>query len=81
MIKLLISFSLIFIPLIASSGDISGCQIFTEKYNKIYNLPNKLLTSISLVESGIAEGKKLTLGHGHLMLMANQNILIIKEIL
>ena len=59
MIKLLISFSLIFIPLIASSGDISGCQIFTEKYNKIYNLPNKLLTSISLVESGIAEGKKV----------------------
>ena len=55
MINLLISFSLILIPLIASSDDISGCQIFTEKYNKIYKLPNKLLTSISLVESGVME--------------------------
>ena len=45
-----------FLPLIVSSNDIIGCQIYTEKYNKIYRLPNKLLTSISLVESGVIEG-------------------------
>ncbi len=56
MIKLIISFFLIFVPLIVSSNDIIGCQIYTEKYNKIYRLPNKLLTSISLVESGVIEG-------------------------
>ena len=56
MIKLIISFFLIYAPLIVSSNDIIGCQIYTEKYNKIYRLPNKLLTSISLVESGIVEG-------------------------
>ena len=56
MIKLIISFFLIFVPLIVSSNDIIGCQIYTEKYNKMYRLPNKLLTSISLVESGVIEG-------------------------
>ena len=56
MIKLLISFFLIYLPLTASSNDIFECQIYTEKYSKIYRLPNKLLTSISLVESGVIEG-------------------------
>ena len=56
MIKSIISFFLIYVPLIVSSNDIIGCQIYTEKYNKIYRLPNKLLTSISLVESGVIEG-------------------------
>ena len=56
MIKLIISFFLIYVPLIVSSNDITECQIYTEKYNKIYRLPNKLLTSISLVESGVIEG-------------------------
>lgn len=56
MIKLIILFFLIHVPLIASSNDIIGCQIYAEKYNKMYRLPNKLLTSISLVESGVIEG-------------------------
>ena len=56
MIKLIISFLLIHVPLIVSSNDIIGCQVYTEKYNKKYRLPNKLLTSISLVESGVIEG-------------------------
>ena len=56
MIKLIISFFLIYVPSIVSSNDFIGCQIYTEKYNKIYRLPNKLLTSISLVESGVIEG-------------------------
>ena len=59
MIKLLISFFLIYLPLTASSNDIFECQIYTEKYSKIYRLPNKLLTSISLVESGIIEGNTI----------------------
>lgn len=56
MIKLIISFLLIYVPLIVSSNDMIGCQVYTEKYNKKYRLPNKLLTSISLVESGVIEG-------------------------
>jgi len=48
MFKLLISFSLIFLPLTTLSNDFNGCQIYTEKYNKVYKLPNKLLTSISI---------------------------------
>ena len=59
MIKLLVLFSIVFVPLAASSTDFIGCQIYTEKYNKMYSLPNKLLTSISLVESGIIEGKSI----------------------
>lgn len=59
MIKLLILFSLILVPLAVSSKNVSGCQIYTEKYNKIYRLPNKLLTSISLVESGMVKGKTI----------------------
>ena len=59
MIKLLISFFLIYLPLTASSNDIFECQIYTEKYSKIYRLPNKLLTSISLVVSGIIEGNTI----------------------
>jgi len=59
MFKLLISFSLIFLPLTTLSNDFNGCQIYTEKYNKVYKLPNKLLTSISIVESGIFEGNKV----------------------
>ena len=35
------------------SKELNNCNNLTEKYGKIYNLPNKLLTSIALVESGI----------------------------
>ena len=59
MIKILISIFLIFLPLFSLSDDIISCQIYTEKYNSIYKLPNKLLTSISLVESGKVEGNKV----------------------
>ena len=37
-------------------GKDSSCNYFTEKYTKKFNLPNKLLTSISLVESGVKRG-------------------------
>tara|TARA_B100000963_G_C22537024_1_gene630279 strand:+ start:239 stop:847 length:609 start_codon:yes stop_codon:yes gene_type:complete len=33
------------------------CNVLTEKYGKKYNLPNKLLTSIALVESGFKKNK------------------------
>ena len=56
MIKLIISFFLLYVPLIVSSNDITECHIYTEKFNKMYRLPNKLLTSISLVESGVIAG-------------------------
>ena len=58
------------------SKELDNCNYLTEKYGKIYNLPNKLLTSIALVESGI---KKVNLshGHGHLMFQENQCTLII----
>jgi len=59
MIKLLISFSLIFFSLTTLANDFNGCQIYTEKYNKIFKLPHKLLTSISLVESGVGDGNKV----------------------
>ena len=35
------------------SKELDNCNYLTEKYGKIYNLPNKLLTSIALVESGV----------------------------
>ena len=59
MIRLLISFSLILLPLTSISTEFNGCQTYTEKYNKIYKLPNKLLTSISLVESGMVKGNEI----------------------
>ncbi len=37
----------------AYSNSLTNCFNFTEKYGKQYNIPDKLLTSISLVESGI----------------------------
>ncbi|MEE2695007.1 MAG: transglycosylase SLT domain-containing protein [Pseudomonadota bacterium] len=39
------------------SSELDNCSYFTEKYSKVFNLPNKLLTSISLVESGIKREK------------------------
>ena len=35
------------------SNNVSNCFYYTEKYGKEFNLPYKLLTSISLVESGL----------------------------
>ena len=35
------------------SNSLTKCLNFTEKYGKQFNIPDKLLTSISLVESGI----------------------------
>ncbi len=37
----------------AHSNSSTNCFNFTERYGKQYNIPDKLLTSISLVESGI----------------------------
>ena len=39
------------------SKELDNCNHLTEKYGKIYNLPNKLLTSIALVESGIKKSE------------------------
>ena len=60
------------------SKELDNCNYLTEKYGKIYNLPNKLLTSIALVESGI---KKMNFSHGHgpLMCQENQCTLIISR--
>ncbi len=49
---LLIFFSLFYFSEIPAKEN-KSCDFYTEKYGKIYNLPNKLLTSISLVESGL----------------------------
>ena len=45
----------------------TNCNHYTETIGKEYKIPNKLLTSISLVESGLKREKILFLGHGHLM--------------
>ena len=50
---IIISFILILIWSHSDSQDIEQCSYFTKKYERIYNLPNNLLTSIALVESGI----------------------------
>ena len=39
----------------STSQDLEECNYFTKKYERIYNLPNNLLTSIALVESGIKQ--------------------------
>jgi len=39
------------------SQEINNCNHLTEKYGKKFNLPNKLLTSIALVESGLKKDK------------------------
>ena len=40
------------------SNNLSNCFYYTEKYGKEFNLPYKLLTSISLVESGLKKNDK-----------------------
>ena len=40
------------------SNNVSNCFHYTEKYGKKFNLPYKLLTSISLVESGLKKNDK-----------------------
>ena len=40
------------------SNNVSNCFYYTEKYGKEFNLPYKLLTSISLVESGLKKNDK-----------------------
>ncbi len=42
---------------VLESRELENCNFLTEKYEKIYNLPNNLLTSIALVESGIKKDK------------------------
>ena len=44
---------------VSFSEETLSCNTYTEKYNRKYNLPNKLLTSISLVETGVKMGKKM----------------------
>ena len=57
----------------------TNCNQYTEKIGKEYKIPNKLLTSISLVESGLKKKEKiLFLGHGHLMYLENQSFLTVK---
>ena len=41
------------------SNSTTDCFNFTEKYGKQFNIPDKLLTSISLVESGIKKNNRL----------------------
>ena len=54
---IVVLFSFIFInPL--KSTEIYDCFSLTEKYGKEFKLPNKLLTSISFVESGLKKNKK-----------------------
>ena len=54
---IVVLFSFIFInPL--KSEEIYDCLYLTEKYGKEFKLPNKLLTSISFVESGLKKNKK-----------------------
>ncbi|MBF91395.1 MAG: hypothetical protein CMP34_01150 [Rickettsiales bacterium] len=54
---IIVLFSFIFIiPL--KSEEIYDCLVLTEKYGKEFKLPNKLLTSISFVESGLKKNKK-----------------------
>ena len=50
---IIISFIFILIWSHSDSQDIEQCSYFTKKYERVYNLPNNLLTSIALVESGI----------------------------
>ena len=40
------------------SNNVSNCFYYTEKYGQEFNLPYKLLTSISLVESGLKKNDK-----------------------
>ena len=40
------------------SNSATDCFNFTEKYGKQFNIPDKLLTSISLVESGIKKNNR-----------------------
>ena len=40
------------------SNNVSNCFSYTDKYGKEFNLPYKLLTSISLVESGLKKNDK-----------------------
>ena len=42
----------------AYSNSTTDCFNFTEKYGKQFNIPDKLLTSISLVESGINKNNR-----------------------
>ena len=44
---------------VSFSEETLSCNTYTEKYNRKYNLPNKLVTSISLVETGVKMGKKM----------------------
>jgi len=51
---------IIFFSQTSASTNLKSCGFFTEKYNSSYKLPNKLLTSISLVESGLKRNDKLS---------------------
>ncbi len=58
MIKFLLVAIYFFSFNLVSSEDLDNCNYLTEKYGKIYKLPQKLLTSIALVESGIKKKEK-----------------------
>ena len=55
--KIITLFFLIFTYTNSYSENIKSCNFYTAKYGKAFNLPNNLLTSISLVESGIKKEK------------------------
>ena len=48
----------IFFFINTSANATTNCHKYTEKFGKEYKIPNKLLTSISLVESGLKKGEK-----------------------
>ncbi len=58
MFKLVTYTILLFFFSSSFAQEIENCNFLTEKYGKQFNLPNKLLTSIALVESGLKKEKK-----------------------
>ena len=58
-----------------SANATTNCHKYTEKFGKEYKIPNKLLTSISLVESGLKKEKNLFHGLGRLMFLESLSFL------
>ncbi len=56
--KIILFFIFLIIFDYSHSYQLTNCSSLTEKYGRQFNLPNKLLTSISLVESGKKVGDK-----------------------
>ena len=74
--KFFLTFNFFFININVKAS--INCNNFTEKIGKEYKIPNKLLTSISLVESGLKKREILFLGHGHLNVSGKSKFLKVK---